>query len=66
VIELEPPRDRAGTFDPQVVKKCQRDISGIEERVISMYAKGMSTRDISAHIHDIYGYELSAETISTI
>ena len=65
-IELEPPRDRAGTFDPQVVKKRQRDISGIEERVISMYAKGMSTRDISSHIHDISGYELSAETISTI
>jgi len=65
-IELEPPRDRAGTFDPQVVKKRQRDISGIEERVISMYAKGMSARDISSHIHDIYGYELSAETISTI
>ena len=65
-IELEPPRDRTGTFEPQVVKKRQRDISGIEERVISMYAKGMSTRDISAHIHDIYGYELSAETISTI
>lgn len=53
-IDLEPPRDRAGTFDPQVVKKRQRDISGIEQKVISMYAKGMSTRDISAHIHEIY------------
>lgn len=65
-MELEPPRDRLGTFDPQVVKKRQRDISGIEDKVISMYAKGMSTRDISSHINDIYGYELSAETISTI
>ena len=65
-IELEPPRDRAGTFDPQVVKKRQRDISGIEQKVISMYAKGMSTRDISSHIHEIYGYELSAESISAI
>jgi transposase-like protein len=65
-IELAPPRDRAGTFDPKIVKKRQRDISGIEEKVTSMYAKGMSTRDISAHIHEIYGYELSAESISAI
>lgn len=65
-IELSPPRDRIGTFDPQVVKKRQNDITGIETKVISMYAKGMSTRDISSHIYDIYGYELSAETISTI
>ena len=65
-IELEPPRDRAGTFDPQVVKKRQRDISGIEAKVTSMYAKGMSARDISAHIQEIYGYELSAESVSAI
>ncbi len=65
-IELEPPRDRLGTFDPQIVKKRQKDITGIETKVISMYAKGMSTRDISAHIRDIYGIELSAESVSTI
>jgi len=65
-VELEPPRDRKGTFDPKVVKKRQNDISGIEAKVISMYGKGMSTRDISAHIHDIYGYELSAESVSAI
>jgi len=65
-VELSPPRDRAGTFDPQVVKKRQRDISGIEQKVISMYAKGMSTRDISSHIDEIYGYTLSAESISAI
>jgi putative transposase len=65
-IELNPPRDRLGTFDPQVVKKRQRDISGIEDKVISMYAKGMSTRDIGSHIHDIYGYQLSAESISAM
>ena len=65
-VELSPPRDRAGTFDPQVVKKRQRDISGIEQKVISMYAKGMSTRDISSHIDEIYGYALSAESISAI
>lgn len=65
-IELEPPRDRLGTFEPQVVKKRQRDITGIEDKVISMYARGMTTRDISGHINDIFGYQLSAETISTI
>ena len=49
-IELEIPRDRNGSFEPQVVKKNQRDISSIEDQVLSMYAKGMSTRDISSHL----------------
>jgi putative transposase len=65
-IKLHPPRDRNGTFSPEIVKKRQRDISGIEDKVISMYAKGMSTRDIRDHIYDIYGHELSAETISVM
>jgi putative transposase len=65
-IELEVPRDRKSEFEPVVVKKRQRDISGLEEKIVSMYAKGMTTRDIQAHIQDIYGYEMSAETISTI
>lgn len=65
-IALKLSRDRNGTFDPKVVKKHQKDITGIETKVISMYAKGMTNRDISQHIFDIYGYELSAETISNI
>ena len=65
-IDLEVPRDRKSDFEPAVVKKRQRDISGLEEKIISMYAKGMTTRDIQAHIDDIYGYELSPETISNI
>ena len=65
-IELNPPRDRDGSFEPKVVKKRQRDITGIELKVISMYAKGMTNRDISAHIYDIYGVQLSAESISNI
>jgi len=65
-IELFTPRDRNGTYDPQIVKKYQKDITGIEEKVISMYAKGMTNRDISDHIKDIYGYELSASTITNI
>lgn len=63
-IELEIPRDRNGSFQPQVVKKNQRDISSIEDQVLSMYAKGMSTRDISSHLQDIYGVNASAEMIS--
>ena len=65
-IALEIPRDRKGKFEPQIIKKYQKDISGIEEKEISMYAKGMSTRDIQAHIYDIYGYEISPETVSSI
>ena len=65
-IELTPPRDRKGTFSPELIKKRQKDISGIEAKVISMYAMGMSTRDIQDHIHDIYGYNLSSSAVSTI
>jgi putative transposase len=62
--DLSIPRDRAGTFEPTVVKKHQRDISEIEDKVISMYAKGMTTRDIRGHLLDIYGAEVSHSTIS--
>jgi len=65
-IELSPPRDRLGAFDPEIVRKRQTDISGLEMKVISMYGKGMSTRDIRDHIYDIYGYDLSAESVSAI
>lgn len=65
-IELQPPRDRNGSFEPQLIKKRQKDITGMESKIISMYAKGMSTRDISMHIQDIYGYDISAEMISNI
>jgi len=65
-IGLEVPRDRRSEFEPAVVRKRQRDISELEEKIISMYAKGMTTRDIQAHVEDIYGYEVSAETVSTI
>ncbi|WP_292588951.1 IS256 family transposase, partial [Mesotoga sp. UBA5557] len=65
-IELEIPRDRKGEFEPVVVKKHQRDISGIEDQIISMYARGMTVRDIQSHIEDIYGSRLSAESVSRI
>ena len=63
-IDLDIPRDRKGEFEPQIVKKNQTDISNIEDQVLSMYAKGMTTRDISSHLKSVYGVEASAEMIS--
>jgi len=63
-IDLDIPRDRKGEFEPQAVKKNQTDISNIEDQVLSMYAKGMTTRDISTHLRDVYGVNASAEMIS--
>lgn len=63
-ITLDVPRDRKGEFEPQIVKKNQTDVSNIEDQVLSMYAKGMTTRDISQHLQSVYGVEASAEMIS--
>lgn len=63
-LPIEVPRDRNGDFEPIVVPKHKRDISGIEEKVISLYGRGMSTRDIHEQIKDIYGIEISAEMVS--
>lgn len=63
-IDIDVPRDRKGEFEPQVVKKHQTDISNIEDQVLSMYAKGMTTRDISTHLRDVYGVDASAEMIT--
>ena len=63
-IDLDIPRDRKGEFEPQVVRKNQTDISNIEDQVLSMYAKGMTTRDISDHLKSVYGVDASAEMIS--
>lgn len=66
-FELETPRDRHGTFEPKIVEKRQTLISEeIEEKVIRLYAKGMSVRDICDHIEDMYGFALSPNTLSTI
>ena len=65
-FQVEVPRDRNGEFEPKIIPKYQRDISGIEEKVISLYARGMSTRDIHDQLQDIYGIELSAEMVSKI
>ena len=65
-LELKIPRDRKGEFEPQVVKKHQTDVSEIADKIISMYAKGMTVRDIQSHVSDIYNASLSAQTISNI
>ena len=66
-VEVSVPRDRKGEFEPQVLKKNQTSISqDIEEKILSMYAKGMTTSDIEAHIQDIYGLEVSDTTVSRI
>jgi putative transposase len=63
---LETPRDRNGSFEPQLVKKRQRDISDFDEKIISMYAKGMTVRDIQDHVKEQYGTEISATLVSGI
>lgn len=65
-VELDVPRDRASTFEPQIVKKRQRRLTGVGEIVLSPYAKGLTTGEISAHFTEIYGASVSKETISRI
>ena len=65
-LEINVPRDREASFEPQIVPKHQKDVSGIEDRVLAMYAKGQSQRDITTTIQDIYGFNISHETVSKI
>ena len=65
-IEIEVPRDRAGEFDPQLVKKRQRRLPGFDEKVIALYARGMTTREIQGHLQELYGVEVSPSLISNV
>ena len=65
-MEIQVPQDRKSTFEPQVVKKRQKDISDIDQKIISMYAKGMTTRQISDTLEDIYGFDASEGFISDV
>ena len=65
-MKIDVPQDRRSTFEPQIVKKRQKDISDIDRKIISMYAKGMTTRQISDTIEDIYGFETSEGFISDV
>lgn len=65
-VEITVPRDRGGSFEPKIVRKRQRRLSGVDEMVISLAAKGLTTGEISAHLAEVYGAEVSKQTISTI
>lgn len=65
-VELEVPRDRDGSFAPQIVRKRQRRLSGVDDLVVSLTAKGLTTGEVSAHLAEVYGANVSKETISTI
>ncbi len=65
-IELDVPRDRKGEYEPIIVKKRQRDITGIEGKILSLYARGISTRDIQEYMKSMYDLDISPETISRI
>jgi putative transposase len=65
-IELAVPRDRQARFDPQLIAKYQRRFPGFDDKVISMYARGMSTREIVGHLRELYGIEVSPDLISAV
>ncbi len=65
-VELAVPRDRAGTFEPKVVPKRQRRLEGFDDKVLALYAHGMTTREIQSHLEELYGTEVSPTLISTI
>lgn len=65
-VEIDIPQDRNSSFEPKVAKKRQKDISDIDDKIIAMYARGMSTRQISDQIKDIYGFEVSESLVSDI
>ncbi|MFH8818438.1 IS256 family transposase, partial [Streptomyces sp. NPDC017849] len=65
-VEIAVPRDREGSFEPKIVKKRQKRLSGVDEMVISLAAKGLTTGEVQAHLSEVYGADVSRQTISTI
>jgi hypothetical protein len=65
-VDLQVPRDRAGSFDPKIVRKGQTRLEGFNERIIALYARGMTTRDIRAHLREMYDVDVSADLISRV
>lgn len=65
-MELETPRDREGTFEPKIVSKGQTRFTGFDDKILSMYARGMSTREIQGHLEEIYGVEISPALVSSV
>ena len=65
-VEINIQRDRNGEFEPRIIPKHQRSVNGIEEKILGLYATGMTTRDISEQVKELYGVDVSAETVSNI
>ena len=65
-VTLDVPRDRAGTFDPQLIAKYQRRFPDFDDKIISMYARGMTVREIRGHLEEPYGIDVSTDLISTV
>jgi putative transposase len=65
-VEIKPPRDRDGSFEPQIVRKRQRRFEGFDEKIIALYSRGLSTRDIEAHLEEIYGVQVGRDLISRV
>lgn len=65
-VELEIPRDRSGSFEPKLVRKGERQLNGFDERIVALYARGMTTRDIQAYLEEAYGVEVSPTFISQV
>ncbi|WP_030778298.1 IS256 family transposase, partial [Streptomyces sp. NRRL F-2664] len=65
-VEIDVPRDREGSFEPQIVKKRQRRLAGVDEMVLSLSARGLAHGEISSHLAEVYGADVSKQTISTI
>ena len=65
-LDLRIPRDREGTFDPKLIARYQRRFPGFDEKIVSMYARGMTVREIQGHLLELYGLEVSPDLISTV
>lgn len=65
-LEFSIPRDRQSSFDPQLLAKYQRRFPGFDEKIVSMYARGMSTRDFVGHVQELYGIDVSPDLISVV
>jgi hypothetical protein len=65
-VQINTPRDRDGSFEPRIVKKRQRRFEGFDDKILALYARGMSTRDISAHLEEIYGVQVGRDLISKV
>ncbi len=65
-LDLQIPRDRLATFDPQLIARYQRRFPGFDDKIVSMYARGMSTREIKGHLRELYGIEVSPDLVSAV